>query len=324
MQDARTRDDLARVSRGTVPDPALVLASPLLDVTPFADRIDALAKRTGLDLSTTVFALRALPNAADRTRHADLRRAMATALAPRLPLLRERLPQIVAARLSPLGRSGQTDLMAGVIVPCVGDVLAILSGVEVDADGCTLVSRIFSEVLGPARRLRLEAELRALRQMFETSFPDAPEAEIGMRLAMVILGRDALIGTLACSLHDVIQGAAGRPFAKMPVPDAPPRTGVPYIDRVAIAEGDVGGHLAVPGMPMRAHLHLYEAGGPAAALGLFGAGAHLCLGRTPALDLWRALAQELGTLPGTPRVVAFGLRKDDVFSYPDRFIVEVS
>jgi hypothetical protein len=324
MHDTRKREDPADCSPGAMPDPALVLTSPLLDVTPFADRIATLAQRTGLDLSATIFALNALPLAADRTRHGDLRRAMAAALAPRLPLLRDRLPEIVAARFAPLGRPGQIDMMAGVIVPCVGDVLAILSGVAVDAERCTLVSRIFSEVLGPARRLRLEDELRGLRQAINTAFPDAPEPEVAMRLAMVILGRDTLIGTLACSLHDVIRTAQGRPFAQMPVPDVPPRTGVPYIDRVAIAEGDVGGHHATPGEPMRAHLHLYENGGPAAALGFFGAGAHLCLGRTPALDLWRATARELATFRGTPRVVSFGLRKDDVFAYPDRFVVDVS
>ena len=324
MQDARERDDLAKGRLGAVPDPALVLSSPLLDVTPFADRIANLAQRSGLDLSTTVFALRALPLAADRSRHADLRRAMAAALAPRLPLLRDRLPGIVAARLAPLGRPGRIDMMAGVITPCVGDVLTILSGVEVDADACTLVSRIFSEVLGPSRRLRLEAELRVLRHAIETAFPTASEAEIGMRLAMVILGRDAMIGTLACSLHEVIQTASGQPFSGMSVPAVPPRTGVPYIDRVATGEGDVGGQQVMPGMRMRAHLHVYEDGGPAAAMGFFGAGAHLCLGRTPALDLWRVVAGELVTLPGTPQVVAFGLRKDDVFAYPDRFIVEVS
>jgi len=324
MQDARERDDLASASRRAVPDPALVLTSPLLDVTPFADRIAALAQRTGLDLSATVFALRALPLAADRARHADLRRAMAAALAPRLPLLRDRLPEIVADRFALLGRPGEVDMMRGVIEPCVGDVLTLLSGVRVDADGCTLVSRIFSEVLGPARRLRLEAELRALRHAAETARPDAPESEIGMRLAMVILGRDALIGTLACSLHDVIQAASGRPFSEMPVPDVPPRTGVPYVDRVATSEGDVSGQHASPGMPIRAHLKHYEEGGPAAALGFFGAGAHVCLGRPPALDLWRAVKQELVALPGSARVVAFGLRKDDVFTYPDRFLVEVS
>lgn len=324
MQDARERDDPANARLGAAPDPALVLTSPLLDVTPFADRIAALSRRTGLDLSTTVFALRALPLGADRTRHANLRRTMAAALAPRLPLLRDRLPGIVAARLAPLGRPGRIDMMAGVITPCVGDVLTILSGVEVDAEACALVSRIFSEVLGPSRRLRLEAELRDLRHAIETAFPEASAPENGMRLAMVILGRDALIGTMACSLHEVIQAASGRPFTAMSISDFPPRTGVPYIDRVATAEGDVGGQQVMPGMRMRAHLNRYEDGGRAAALGFFGAGAHLCLGRTPALDLWRVVARELGTLSGTPRLVAFALRKDDVFAYPDRFIVEVS
>jgi hypothetical protein len=325
MQDARERDDLAKGRLGAVPDPALVLSSPLLDVTPFADRIANLAQRSGLDLSTTVFALRALPLAADRSRHADLRRAMAAALAPRLPLLRDRLPGIVAARLAPLGRPGRIDMMAGVITPCVGDVLTILSGVEVDADACTLVSRIFSEVLGPSRRLRLEAELRVLRHAIETAFPhgiggrdrDAPchgDPRAGCH------DRDA--GLQPARSHSDRVGPAFLGDVRSRCPAAHGRSLYrPRRDRRRRCRGATGdaGHAHARPSPRR-----YEDGGPAAAMGFFGAGAHLCLGRTPALDLWRVVAGELGTLPGTPRVVAFALRKDDVFAYPDRFIVEVS
>jgi hypothetical protein len=301
-------------------DPAAVLTSPLLDVTPFADRVAALAARTGLDFSATVFALRALPLATPRGPHAPMRRALAAALAPRLPVLRERLAGIVANRFAVLSRPGEVEMMDAVVVPLVGDVLTVLSGVEVAADECGLVSRIFSEILGPSRRLRLEGEVRELRSRIEAAFPGADEAETGQRLALVILGRDALIGTVARSLEALFR--EGVPFAALDWPEAPPRTGVPFIDRVAVAEGIVSSRHVAPGKTMRASLQLHETG-IGEALGFFGAGAHVCLGRTPALDLWREIGRYVTALPGRPEVLEFRLRKDDVFAYPETFRVQV-
>jgi hypothetical protein len=301
-------------------DPAAVLTSPLLDVTPFADRVAALSARTGLDFSATVFALRALPLATPRGPHAPMRRAMASALAPRLPVLRDRLPDLVAARFAVLSRPGEVEMMDAVVVPVVGDALAILSGVEIAPGDCTLVSRIFSEILGPSRRLRLEAEVRALRARIEAAFPEADEAEVGQRLALVILGRDALIGTLARSLEALFQPAA--PFAALHWPEAPPRTGVPFIDRVAVADGLVSGQPVSEGQSIRASLRLHETE-VGEVLGFFGAGAHLCLGRTPALDLWREVGRCVTALPGRPEVLDFRLRKDDVFAYPETFRLRV-
>jgi hypothetical protein len=301
-------------------DPAAVLTSPLLDVTPFADRVAALAARTGLDFSATVFALRALPLATPRGQHAPMRRAMAAALAPRLPVLRERLPGIVADRFAVLSRPGEVEMMDAVVVPVVGDVLTVLSGVEVAADECALVSRIFSEILGPSRRIRLEAEVRALRARIEAAYPEADEAELGQRLALVILGRDALIGTVARSLEALFRD--GAPFAAPDWPEAPPRTGVPFIDRVAVADGVVSGQSVTGGQSIRASLQLHETGA-GEVLGFFGAGAHLCLGRTPALDLWREIGRHVATLPGRPEVLDFRLRKDDVFAFPETFRLRV-
>jgi hypothetical protein len=302
------------------PDPASVLTSPLLDVVPFADRIAALSARTGLDFSTTIFALRALPLAADRSRHAPMRRAMAAMMAPRLPVLRARMPALVAAHFGALAAPGDIDMMAEVVVPLVGDVLSDLSGLSLGQGEGELVSRLFSEILGPARRVRLEAELRLLRARIEATFPDADEDDIGQRMALVILGRDALIGTLARSLEALFR--EGRPFAALDWPEAPPRTGVPFIDRVAVAEGTLGDHELRPGDTLRAALQLHETG-VGDVLGFFGAGSHLCLGRTPALDLWREIGRHIVTLPGRPEVTAFALRKDDVFAFPETFRLKV-
>ena len=302
------------------PDPAAVLTSPVLDVTPFADRVEALAARTGLDFSATIFALRALPLATPRGPHGPMRRAMAAAMAPRLPLLRERLPDIVAERFAVLARPGEVEMMDEVVVPVVGDALAILSGVEVAPGDCTLVSRIFSEILGPSRRLRLEGEIRSLRARIEAAFPEAGEAEVGQRLALVILGRDALIGTLARSLGALFE--EGAPFAALDWPEVPPRTGVPFIDRVAVADGVVSGGAVSTGQSIRASLQMHETG-LGEALGFFGAGAHLCLGRTPALDIWREVGRHVRTLPGRPEIVEFRLRKDDVFAFPETFRLRV-
>jgi hypothetical protein len=84
----------------------------------------------------------------------------------------------------------------------------------------------------------------------------------------------------------------------------------------------VSGRHVAPGETMRASLQLHETG-IGEALGFFGAGAHVCLGRTPALDLWREIGRYVTALPGRPEVLEFRLRKDDVFAYPETFRVQV-
>lgn len=305
-------------------DAAEILKASSLDVVPYADRIEALADRLGIDFSATLFALNQIPLCQSRARHPASRRAMAEMIAGRTEFVRAALPDLLSRSLAPLKRPGSVDVMAQVVTPLVSEMIGLINGVPFDANGSVTISRIFSQAMGVSRRKRMELELATLTADLRRALPEADDDLIGLKLSLTILGRDALMGTLSCSLLAMVEGAPGQPFSAMDWPDIPPRTGVPYIDRVALSEVSVGGNPVAAGETIRARLADYEdAADPRARLSFFGAGAHLCLGRALSLDLWRGLVADLAACPLVPRLTAFTLRRDDVFHLPETFTLEI-
>jgi cytochrome P450 len=305
-------------------DPAEILRAPDLDVAPYAQRITALSDRLNINLSATISVLNVIPLCQQRMTHPDLRRAMAALISVRSDALKAAIPNIAATRLNPLTQPGRVDMITTVIEPMVSDVISTLIGVSLDMAHSSHISRVFSQVMGVAKRRRLDEELVVLRQNLRNAFPKAEEQELDLKLSLAILGRDALLGTLGCSLHALCAATPGRAFCDIDWPDLPPRTGVPYIDRVALRNVTVGGVDLDKGDNVRASLADYESAADSKArLAFFGAGAHLCLGRALALDLWRAMTAFLQSCPQVPQVVEYSLRRDDVFHIPDRFFLEI-
>lgn len=305
-------------------DPSEILKSPHLDVVPYAARIRMLSERLRIDLSTTIFVLTVIPLCQNRGRHADMRRIIAAQIAERSDALKAALAEMVAQRLAPLTRPRQVDVMAEVVSPLVGDIISALIGVPVHLQDSGHISRVFSQVIGVSKRRKLEQELRDLRAALTEAFPNADDLAIGMKLSLAILGRDALMGTLGCSLHRVIAQAEGRAFDQIDWPDLPPCTGVPYIDRVALCPVSVAGKTYEPGAVLRGDLARFEQSDDARApMSFFGAGAHLCLGRAMSLELWKAMMADLRASDVKARVQHYSLRRDDVFHIPETFLLEI-
>ena len=73
-------------------------------------------------------------------------------------------------------------------------------------------------------------QIAELRQHLGRSTPDI---DPGIAIALLVLGRDSLTGTLATSLHSVLSRNLNRRFADMEFPDYPPETGVAVAERIA-------------------------------------------------------------------------------------------
>jgi len=305
-------------------DPAEILRSPALDVVPYAARHATLAGRLGIDLSATVFALDHIPLCLDRARHPPMRRAIAGLIAAGTPALRAALPDLVARHFAPFLRLGRIEAMAGAVQPCVAAMLSGLAGFELGLGPDTLVSRIFSQALGPARRRRMEDELQGLQARIAAAHPGADATERGARLALAILGHDALTATVGASLAALLPAEAPLPLARLHWQATPPRTGVPYIDRMALQDVRVGERAHDRGETIRARLDRYEGAPAEARNAFFGAGAHLCLGRPLSLELWAELGRQMRAAPTAARLVAAPMRRDDVFHMPERLEVEVT
>jgi cytochrome P450 len=301
-----------------------ILGDPRFVVSPYAARHARLGERLGLDFSAILFTLDHVPLAMNGEDHARQRADVARFLAERRGAVDQLIPVLAARAAAVLGQPGTHDLIGGLILPMVHDLIGTIVGLPLELAADSLTSRIFSQNIGIAQRRRLQAELTDLRARFKAAFPLDDDLRLGTRLAMIVLGRDALIGTLGQSLVHFLREAQGQPLSSVDMAVPPSHTGVPYIDRQAICPMHLGGMDMAAEETLRCDLASLNGGTRAERLRFFGAGMHLCLGRALTLDLFGALAAALKALPVRAEVLAYELRDDDVFHFPARFEVRIS
>lgn len=265
-----------------------------------------------------------VPPCVSRDKHPAVRQAIAQIIVENQAELKVVLPGLIADSFACLAYPGEHDLLASALIPLVQGVLQIIAGVApVGNRQNTLVSHIFSQSLGIARRCRMEAEYRDLGSWLHGRYPDESEERRGARLALLILGYDATIGTLACSLRDLI-GHAPQVMADLAFETMPSRTGVPYVDRKATVATVGGGRSWEVDDVARVCLGSLEEGASAKDRNrFFGAGSHTCLGRTLFLNLWSQVACAIRAKPGMISLVHFSLGKNDVFRIPEIFTIKV-
>ena len=291
-----------------------VLTDPAHEVLHFHHRQQALAARLKVDFSDILFLLDHMPLALRSAPHADQRADVARILAERRGPVAAALPALIARHLACLERPGPCDILNEAIKPLVEDMIGLVIQADLAPTTANLVSRVFSELLGVAQRRAMNAELAGLRRQIALAHPGDSELRQGSRLALVVLGRDATIGTLARSLHAHFTALDGRPVNALPLPEVPTHTGVPAVPRESNVEGE----------ELRCRLQAFEGGEPADRLRFFGAGPHVCLGRVLALELFKHLSAHLARVTSQVQITDFHLRKDDVFAMPDLFTISVT
>lgn len=322
-----------------------VLSHPDYEVVPYAARYLALADRLGLDFSNIMVLLDHLPLAISGASHDAQRADVARLMAERRVAAMAALPQIMDLHFAALGRAGSVDLMADCVQPAVDSLLQTLADVAFATNEASLVSRVFSRTMGVAQRRTLEAEAARLRALIRKTHPNEPDLRHGSRLALLVLGRDALSGTLGRSLHHHLVSLSGQPQSGQfrsgdispdqtlpgqtransplhgqqlygqPLPVVPTHTGVPYVDRIS-RQGTAP--------DIRCRLGSLEGGTADERLRFFGSGAHVCLGRALTLDLFAAVSAQLATFRTRVTVTDYHLRKDDVFAMPQVLQVTVT
>ena len=285
-----------------------MLSDPCATVVPYAERYKTLGAHVGIDMGAVIATFDGLPLANDGPVHKALRQATAQYLGKMRPAVKAALPSLVDRHMAPLATPGTVDVMPEVVRPLIDAMTAVLTKVDHDFGPDSLVSRLFSQSMGPRKRMRLNAELSALRDAFQTVEPET----LDERVTLAVLGRDAALGTVSLSLADHFEAVAGRPVNAERFESVPTRTGVPYVDRV------------IDGQDFRCRLQSLEGQEADVRQNYFGKGAHLCLGRAITLDLFAEMARWLGGCTRRVRVVALELRKDDVFHLPGVFRIEVS
>jgi cytochrome P450 len=306
-----------------------LLVSPHLNVAPFREAYEEMAGRhPDFSFPNLLFAIKYVPLCLNGDEHRAARRQLAEHMARHRGAASAAAPSLVERWIGKLDQGGEFELMAEVIEPLVREFLFALNGADEMPEGFTRdASALFDRMLGLTRRRQVDDTIAVLRAAIRKRLgPDASEEEEGWRLALLILGHDPLAGTLAASLHKIMRAHSTAPLSEIAYPPTPIEPSVAYAERI-VAEPfryrDVG---FAKGDRVRILLQSFQYSGEAAdRMRMFGAGAHVCLGRQVALELWSLITKRLSQIGSRVEVLDYALcGRDYVFAYPAKFSIAIT
>lgn len=304
-----------------------LLASSDTRPATYSDDYSMLEKHLGVDFSNVLLAFLHIPMCLHDDEHRKARRRVAEHLADRRSDLSERMTESLKVHLAPLQQGGEIEIVSQVLEPLILHVTEPLTDVPpAVAAECRAVSTIFDKSIGPRKRQRIDAELGQMRAAIVRKLGlSSSESAIGLRLALSILGRDTLLGTLGESLYSVLDRNQGRRLNEIEYPQIPPETGVPYIERIAVKSFREQETQINAGDRLRLYLQAFAySQSPVHHPKIFGVGGHLCLGKALSLDLWNGITSSLSEISLYADIVSHDLRKDNyVFLCPSHLTVRL-
>ena len=287
---------------------------------PLASLIDAAETRFSLDLSHLRYASATNALLIDGPVHAEARRELATLLAARRPAIAEYLADWIEELFAPLRSAPKMDLIEQVLLPLSNRMVTMIAGFDREVTFPLLsATRIFDRFSSLAAMRTANTEIGRLRDEIASQGREKDERVL---LAVLMLGRDSLVGSLGSSLSLIFR----RALAEKTPPGftAPyPSTGIAASERMLTCPAHIGGHDFSEGAHLRLYfqpLNEHESGN----LPIFGAGPHACLGRQIALDIWDAIAAFMSRLDRTVTSVQTDYFRSNIFCMPSRLEIELS
>lgn len=248
---------------------------------------------------------------------------VAQQLAKQRAHLREVLPALIDGYFSVLEREGTHDLWVVAIQPFVERLMSELAEFELAPDATCRISSIFDPACSPAKRLRLEADAALTFARAKAAFPAATPREIDMRVALAVMGCDALSGSIAASLQAFFVQLEAKPIGAEPFPEVPLGTAVPYIWRQQRATAKE----QLAGLPqeniIEFRLDQFTGESSAERLQFFGAGVHSCVGKAISLDAFRALGKYLNNLTSCVTSCELKIEPKHVLAVPTEMKVNI-
>lgn len=271
---------------------------------------DALA----IDLSSTIALAKALPVGLRGSEHRKMRADLAKILARGKQRLTLELPGVIHRHFAVLDEPGTHDFLDQVCRPFADDCIGILSGLPLDPEITKNLSDVFDPGAGIARRRRLESDIRTFLESVRGHCPVDVDDDGVTSLAVAVMGRDPLLGSLAFSLHRHFSACVGTAISSQVFPAVPSDTGVPYVWRVSKSP-DQGTY--------ECRFDHLSKEGPKDRLKFFGLGRHTCLGKNHTLQIFEALSNHLSKCQR--RIVSSTISTDarHVLRIPKEFVVEV-
>jgi hypothetical protein len=173
---------------------------------------------------------------------------------------------------------------------------------------------------------QIEVEVAELRAIMARNCPDAIAAgQEDMYIELFTLGRDSLLATIAESLALIFAANIGKKLSEIDFPDHPNETGVAIAERMATEPIPVGGVTIPAGDWVRLYLQSLNYSDRVDVQKLvFGVGAHTCIGRQLALDLWPMITAGLAALPWTLVATDRAYLRNQTFAMPANVTVRLA
>jgi cytochrome P450 len=281
----------------------------------------------GEQLPNLVFAFLHIPLSSNGDTHRQLRRRMGEIMARNRGASAAAIERSVAEYIGRLEQPGELDLVADVLRPLVADVVGTMCGAQIPpGEGFDHLSLIFDRWISLKRRRLIESEIAAARIIIKAGVgPEDPPDEEGVRLAMQVLGRDALLGTLTESLYRLILTADGRALNAIDYPDLPPETGVAYAERRVARAFTFDGQPFAVGERLRFRMQAMAYSGEAEDRErMFGIGLHACLGRQVSMAVWGTLVGKLRSIPRVAVIAGYAIRTGEyTFTFPETLRIRI-
>lgn len=277
----------------------------------------------GIDCSAVIEILDHVAIANEGPRHAEIREVMARCIAAQSGSTKEVVHEKINALVPARCRDGQrVDLVREIIRPACDTLFEHLLGVSVTSNEGISASQIFDLYLSLNRRKKIVSQASAMLDTF-TEAHNRLNLGPGYATSLRMLGYDSIVGSLGASILHVLEGASSQRICEIAYPANLPRTGVPYIERFAVGDCQVGDATIKQGDRVR----LYLDSGPQGINGrngacYFGRGRHSCLGEDLSTWLWQALTAKFAQLPLCFTIESAVRRKPDwVFAYYSNIVV---
>ncbi|MEX0808939.1 MAG: hypothetical protein WD044_09430 [Dongiaceae bacterium] len=298
-----------------------LLRHPGLVCQDVVQSVAAVTQRYDIQLPNFIYAAGIMPLLMEGPHHEAMRRRMAAFLAGRRKAVAARLPELVERHFAPIRSNDETDLAGEILLPFVRDLFSeMVEASETIPFRRIAITRIFDRYIGLRTIQTIENDLAELRACIaRVCAPAVARGDEDMLLALLVLGRDSLLATLASSLNAVLTTSAGERLDAVVFPDFPPETGVAIAERLAGEDFEYE-HIAFStGDRVRLYLQSlnYDAS-PSVQKLIFGAGPHSCLGRHMSLDVWPAVVRAMQSTCRIVSAVDCVYVDNQIFVMPER------
>jgi hypothetical protein len=294
-----------------------------LRVIDFRNVYGTLTKKLDLDFSPTTKVLDFVALGLNGQEHREVRKDETLYLKEVASLAVEAFDASIAGSLQSLmdGRS-KICLAQEVVSPAVAKMFFVISGIEAFAKEEPSLSLIFDRMLSLNRRRKINSRINELLAKLEQS---ESGKDASMRVSLQVVGADSIFGALTQSLAIILEHNEGRMLSEIDWPCEVPETAVPYVDRIATTDFELGGANVKAGDRVRIYVQALKNDPNMAPAELFGIGAHICLGKAISMRTWKSLTLRLSRIDTKLNVVEHSMRRPDfLFNAPSSLKVSIS